>query len=69
MMQCDEVGNGLLFIGSPEAAFERYTCVLLSTTTGRGQMRGRAIDFRLSPILVDHADGIGVRDAGNAAAH
>ena len=69
MMQCDEVGNGLLFIGSPEAAFERYTCVLLSTTAGRGQMRGRAIDFRLSPILVDHADGIGVRDAGNAAAH
>ena len=36
---------------------------------GRGQPRGRAIDFGFSSILVDGGHGIGMRDAGNAAPH
>ena len=34
-----------------------------------GQTRGRAIDFGFSSILVNRRDGIGMRDAGNAASH
>ena len=35
---------------------------------GGGQLRGHAIDFGFSSILVDR-DGIGMRDAGNGAPH
>ena len=43
--------------------------VLFLYRVGGGQTRGRAIDFGFSSILVDRGDGIGMRDAGNAAPH